>query len=93
MRCNTVEVIFLLTGMNYIFGEASDELFEQFTASIKANISYSQLPYLISAFLSLSGPEIIKLLSCSVEHAIHLLVNVKMPTIVGILTFSSRKNK
>ena len=40
------------------------------------------------------GPEIIKLLSCSthVSMKIFLLINVKMPTIVGILTFISRKN-
>ena len=28
----------------------------------------------------------------SIEHEIFLLLNVKMPTIVGILTFMSRKN-
>ena len=28
----------------------------------------------------------------STEHEIFLLINVKMPTIVGILTFMSRKN-
>ena len=28
----------------------------------------------------------------SVEHEFFLLINVKMPTIVGILTFMSRKN-
>ena len=28
----------------------------------------------------------------SAEHEIFLLINVKMPTIVGILTFMSRKN-
>ena len=41
-----------------------------------------------------SGPEVIKLLSCStqVSTKIILLINVKMPTIVGILTFISMIN-
>ena len=41
-----------------------------------------------------SGPKIIKLFSCSTELSMKffLLINVKMPTIVGILTFMSRKN-
>ena len=41
-----------------------------------------------------SGPEVIKLFSCSTLLSIKLflLVNVKMPTIVGILTFVSGKN-
>ena len=40
------------------------------------------------------GPEAIKLFSCSAQLSINffLLINVKMPTIVGILTFMSRKN-
>ena len=40
------------------------------------------------------GPEVIKLFSCSTQLSmkIFLLINVKMPTIVGILTFMSRKN-
>ena len=41
-----------------------------------------------------SGPEVIKLFSCSTQLSIKffLLINVKMPTIVGILTFMSGKN-
>ena len=41
-----------------------------------------------------SGPEVIKLFSCSTQLSmkIFLLINVKMPTIVGILTFMSGKN-
>ena len=41
-----------------------------------------------------SGPEVIKLFFMvnSVEHEIFMLINVKMPTIVGILTFMSMKN-
>ena len=41
-----------------------------------------------------SGSEVIKLFLCSTELSMKffLLINVKMPTIVGILTFMSRKN-
>ena len=38
------------------------------------------------------GTENIKLFSDSAEHEIILLINVKMPTIVGILTFISMIN-
>ena len=40
------------------------------------------------------GPEVIKLMSCSAQLRIKfiLLINVKMPTIAGILTFMSRIN-
>ena len=38
--------------------------------------------------VSISGPEVIKLFSCSTQLSMKLspLINVKMPTIVGILT-------
>ena len=38
-----------------------------------------------------TGPEVIKLFLCSTQLSIKfsLLINVKMPTIVGILTFMS----
>ena len=41
-----------------------------------------------------SGPEVIKLFSCSTQLSMKffLLINVKMPTIVGILTLMSGKN-
>ena len=41
-----------------------------------------------------TGPEVIKLFSCSTQLSMKffLLINVKRPTIVGILTFMSRKN-
>ena len=41
-----------------------------------------------------SESEVVKLLSCSTQLSMKffLLINVKMPTIVGILTFMSRKN-
>ena len=42
----------------------------------------------------IAGPEVIKLFSCSTQVSMKffLLINVKMPTIVAILTFISRKN-
>ena len=41
-----------------------------------------------------SGPGVIKLFSCLTQLSMKffLLMNVKMPTIVGILTFMSGKN-
>ena len=41
-----------------------------------------------------AGPKVIKLFSCSAQLRLQfiLLINVKMPTIVGILTFISRIN-
>ena len=41
-----------------------------------------------------TGPEVIKLFSCSAQLRLKfiLLINVKMPTIVGILTFMRRMN-
>ena len=41
-----------------------------------------------------TGPEVIKLFSCSPQLSMKffLLINVKMPTIVGILTYLSRKS-
>ena len=44
--------------------------------------------------IKIPGPEVIKLFSCSTQLSMKffLLINVKMPTIVGILTFMSGKN-
>ena len=41
------------------------------------------------------GPEVIQLFSCSTQLSIEFikLINVKMPTIVGILTFVSMINE
>ena len=43
---------------------------------------------------TIPGPEVIKLFPCSTQLSMKffLLINVKMPTIVVILTFMSRKN-
>ena len=40
------------------------------------------------------GPEVLKLFSCSIQLSMKffLLINVKMPTVVGILSFMSMKN-
>ena len=47
-----------------------------------------------SPVFSCLGPEVIKLFSCSTQQSTKyiLLINVKMPTIVGILTFISMIN-
>ena len=41
-----------------------------------------------------SGPEVIKLFPCSTQlnMKFFLLINVEMPTVVGISTFKCRKN-
>ena len=51
-------------------------------------------PISMKECLSDPGPEVIKLFSCSTQLGIKfiLLINVKMPTIVGILKFISRIN-
>ena len=48
----------------------------------------------LSSFRFSPRPEVIKLFSCSTQLSIKffLLINIKMPIIVGILRFMSRKN-
>ena len=48
----------------------------------------------IQLFTFLPGPEVIKLFSCSTQLSMKFspLINVKMPTIVGILKCMSGKN-
>ena len=48
----------------------------------------------LETFYKASGPEVIKLFSCSTHLSMifFLHINVKMPTIVGILTFMNMKN-
>ena len=50
-----------------------------------------QQKYISDGTLVQSGPKVIKLFSCSTQLSMKfiLLINVKMPTIVGILTFIS----
>ena len=52
----------------------------------------SRLPICLDG--SQPGPEVIKLFSSSAQLSLKfiLLINVKMPTIIGILTFMSRIN-
>ena len=52
------------------------------------------MPLTKCLFVRPPGPEVIKLFSCSTQLSMKffLLINVKMPTNVGILTFMSRKN-
>ena len=56
-------------------------------------ISFKKL-YTFTWYSVQSGPEVIKLFSCSTQLSMNffLLINVKMPTFVGILTFISGKN-
>ena len=55
---------------------------------------YDKCVLLVQDSNTLPGPEVIKLFSCSTQLSMKflLLINVKMLTIVGILTFMSRKN-
>ena len=55
---------------------------------------YTEHPDLRVYVGSTSGAKVIKLFSCSAQLRLKfiLLINVKMPTIVGILTFISRIN-
>ena len=48
----------------------------------------------VQGLCSLSGPEVIKLFSCSTQLSMKfiLIINVEMPTTVGILTFMGRIN-
>ena len=50
--------------------------------------------YASDKVLGKSGPEVINIFSCStqLDMKFFLLINVKMPTIVGILTFMSGKS-
>ena len=64
---------------------------------VRLSVTYSLIPFKGMALVMavpVPGPEVIKLFSCSVQlrSKFILLINVKMPTIVGILTFISRIN-
>ena len=66
------------------------------TRVVKHYKGCSRCPYSAEVVFDKSGPgpEVKKLFSCSTQLSMKffLLINVKMPTIVGILTFMSRKN-
>ena len=50
--------------------------------------------YFVAIYIKLPGSETIKLYSCSTQLSMKFfqLINVKMPTAVGILTFINMKN-
>ena len=60
----------------------------------KLNCLYQTTTAVISGMKKriIPGPKVIKLFSCSTQLKFFLLINVKMPTIVGILTFMSGQN-
>ena len=55
---------------------------------------FPEYDHSVKQFGTRSGPEVIKLFLCSTQLSTKfiLLINVKMPTIVGILTFISMIN-
>ena len=58
------------------------------------DVAHLSIPSLCVILKTDTGPEVIQLFSCSAQLRLKsiLLMNVKMPTIVGILTFISRIN-
>ena len=62
--------------------------------SVFKGMQHKCLSSLCLFYLAHLGPEVIKLFSFSTQLSMKfiLLINVKMPTIVGILTFISRIN-
>ena len=62
---------------------------------VKKTNSFKCFPVrVVSSHLELPGPKVIEHFSCSTQLSmkIFVLINVEMPTIVGISTFMSRKN-
>ena len=59
----------------------------------KAETRKKKSIYVAHSYLK-TGPEVIKLFSCSTQLSMKFfsLINIKMPTIVGILTFMSGKD-
>ena len=74
-----------------ILGYRSCTILEQAENNNKAKYEHSTATTKTSAN---TGPEVIPKISCSTQLSIKffLLINVKMPTNVGILSFMSRKN-
>ena len=69
--------------------------FVQIDQKKKKRLDLIQSEMSLVRFIHVSpGPEVIKLFSCSTQLSIKciMLINVKMPTIVGILTFISMIN-
>ena len=66
------------------------QIFIRNTPDVRVNLRIDLIiiPTCYDPFM-MPGPKIIKLFSCSAQESLKfiLLINVKMPTIVGILTF------
>ena len=85
---------------NYIgIGNADKKQFSQLqynTVGCKYLIFWNNLSWINNPWqvVPRPGPEVIKLFSCSAQLRLKfiVLINVKMPTIVGILTFISKIN-
>ena len=72
--------------------------FPRLVLSQKARSSWKQkgiMSHIVATNdVAYSGPKVMKNISCSTQLSMKffLLINVKMPTIVGILTFKNKKN-
>ena len=94
---NTLKMKILNLWSSFLFW---DVLLCDFQIAEYSKIAYSKQKLLIilrsstDFILVFPGPEVIKLFSCSTQPRMKffLLINVKMPTIFGILTFMNRKN-
>ena len=77
---------------NHIFINLT--LYENKTLTNDSALSLHVLHFFSIRLFLQSGPEVIKKISCSTQPSmkVFLLINVNMPTIVGILTFMSRRN-
>ena len=71
-------------------------MLRQFSMTVQTEILSSETSDFLKQifFPKTSGPEVIKLFSCSTQLSMKffLLINVQLPTIVGILTFISGEN-
>ena len=86
------------TSSNYAFHMYSNTRFRLRRLTYQYNIcmceDISCAIYIYDVCLEKAGPEVIKLFSCSAELSMKfsLLINMKMPTIVGIFIFIIREN-
>ena len=65
----------------------------KFHCNASKRIRWNDKEHRSKSDLGQSGPKVIKLFSCSTQLSMQffLFINVKMPTVVGILTFMNRK--
>ena len=92
-----VGILTLMSGGNGILGLSEPkkaEFLDIFILMSILNCMLNLVEHEKSFITSGPGPKVIKLFSCSAQlnMKFFLLVNVKMPTMVGILTFRSVKN-